>query len=295
MSGAEIWNHIIATLKVVLWPAVAVWAFFVLKNSIKNRMDDLESLDVRGIIARFSRKKLDVASEVGQILSKTAEIEATASNDGSEDKVESLDLLSVREDIETIIERSFSAGVQASLTVGVGTEGGPEPEITWVGSQPKVGFKMGAGTRTPNYFQPAAPNYFQPAGPNYLSVTPSNWRAALRRRMDRRDAADRAQPLTTDVMAHMLVRNFDSLKDLSTDEQLANIREVASLETEMKDLALSIANRRGIDRLDPMSSELSADRHLWSELQLKLRTLDPTSPWGQLDLAEVASIGKPRD
>jgi hypothetical protein len=74
MGGAEIWQHINDSLKIMLWPAVAACVFFTLRHKIRDRMGDLESVESPALTARFGKsKELDVPPAVDAILDKAGE------------------------------------------------------------------------------------------------------------------------------------------------------------------------------------------------------------------------------
>jgi hypothetical protein len=259
MNGAELWGHINDSLKIILWPAVIAWVFFVLRHKIKDRMDDLESFESPAVKARFKDRQLEVAPAVDKILDKASDQdEATdEESDSGNNAGKSTDLLDVREEIEEIIRVSFNEGLQAARSiVQSGGKGTPELVIKWTGSQPYIGHRH-------------------------------EWGERLRSKKSSRVEPDRLPDSQwSKRVFSTLRRQFRSDEVFSPEDVPAayhvRAEEVATIESEM----MRLANAMG-------SGEARYNHHrvrLWEELREKLRGLDPASPLATVELAELVDL-----
>ncbi|WP_405057061.1 hypothetical protein OG474_30535 [Kribbella sp. NBC_01505] len=259
MSGAEIWQHINETLKILLWPAVIAWVFFVLRHKIKDRMGDLESVESPALTARFAKRKdIDVGPAVEEILNRAAD-EAGSEDDDSQDS--ETDLLGVREDIEEVIKRSFEEGMAVGRDTFDVTMTKPRIAIEWTGSTPSVTLEE-RPARLARWLRREPEPSNDPSPTMHLANAMSPAGELLFERM-----VQAARRISPEVKAGGRIPPV-------VFEQAKQIAEVeAELDRLTGELDSEFFGRSG-----PSTMSIHARRSFIRQLETKLGNLDPTSP-----------------
>lgn len=286
MSGTEIWQHVNDSLKIVLWPAVVAWVFFVLRHKIKDRMGDLESVESPALSARFAtRNEIDLTAEVEAVLHRAIEDGSRTPESGR-----AADLLDLRADIEGIIKRSFDEGVTAGRQAQVAGLDSPDVDIFWTGSQPRIAVELAE----PVWNVERADSWAldRQAIRRVLNESPQVGIQLIRSRGYGRAGTSRREEQAwerklLDTMRRLYPNSLATGLVGLADDEFDRTMNVARVESEIERLT-DVLNRSKLDETGAYSAEdVVMQRTFMRSLEKNLAVMDPKSPLLDPDQVEM--------